>query len=158
MRNSSAPIDALDREILAVLRADARTPVSEIARVVGLTAAPVARRIERLEQRGVIRGYRVIIDESRGGSLEAFTEVHLSGGLATQDFGSVVRGIPEVTELLTIAGDVDALVHFRVDDVDHLQRVVNALRRTGQVTGTRTHIVLHRWSRADEDQDRDSEP
>ena len=66
-------IDEIDRSILKLLRQDARRPVSEIARAIGLSAAPVSRRIERLEKTGVIRGYTALIDDQLSGSLEAFT-------------------------------------------------------------------------------------
>ncbi len=142
-------LDGIDRDILALLRRDGRAPVSEIARTVGLSPAPVARRIERMEREGVIRGYTAIIDDPAAGSLEAFTEVRLAGAVETGELEELVRTVPEVEELLTIAGDPDALVRMRVDDVDHLQQVVNALRSTGKLTGTKTLIVMRRWSRAD---------
>lgn len=137
----------MDRRILAILRDNARTPVTEIASQVGLSAAPVSRRIDRLERHGIIKGYTAVIDEGRTGVIEAYTEVRLVGATETAELDALARDIPEVHEVLTISGDVDALVRFRVNDVEHLQRVVNALRRTGRVASTRTLIVLHRWSR-----------
>jgi Lrp/AsnC family leucine-responsive transcriptional regulator len=140
-------VDAVDRQILAILRRNGRASVSEIARAVSLSPAPVSRRIDRLEKTGVIRGYAALIDDHDSGTLEAFTEIRLAGGTETGELGDIVKDIPEVREFFTIAGDPDALVHLRVDDVDHLQRVVNALRRTGKLTGTKTLIVMHTWQR-----------
>lgn len=139
--------DSVDQQIMELLRRNARAPVSEIARAVRLSSAPVARRIERLEQIGVIRGYTALIDDQKSGSLEAFTEIRLSGGIETGELADIVKNLPEVQDFFTIAGDPDALVRIRVDDVDHLQRVVNAMRRTGKVTGTKTLIVMYKWSR-----------
>jgi Lrp/AsnC family leucine-responsive transcriptional regulator len=147
MLMAAYPPDSVDRQIIEILRRDARTPVSEIARRVQLSPAPVTRRIERLEQRGVIRGYTAIIDDQKSGSLEAFTEIRLSGDTETGELAEIVKNLPEVQDFFTIAGDPDALVRIRVDDVDHLQRVVNAMRRTGKVTGTKTLIVMYKWSR-----------
>lgn len=143
-------LDVIDRRILDLLRRDGRAAVTDIAREVGLSPAPVSRRIERMEATGVIRGYTALIDDQRSGSLEAFTEIRLTGGTETGELGEIVRQVPEVQEFFTIAGDPDALVRIRVDDVDHLQRVVNALRRTGKLTGTKTLIVMHSWDRATE--------
>lgn len=140
-------VDEIDRAILGLLRLDARLPVTEIARRVGLSAAPVSRRIERLESAGVIRGYTALIDDQLSGSVEAFTEIRLGGATETGELAEIVQDIPEVEQVFTIAGDTDVLVRLRVDDVDHLQRVVNALRRTGKLTGTKTMIVLHTWDR-----------
>jgi Lrp/AsnC family leucine-responsive transcriptional regulator len=115
--------------------------------MVGLSPAPVSRRIERMETNGTIQGYTAVVDEQRAGALVAFTEVRLAGGTETDRLEQLVRGFPEVQAFYTIAGDPDALLRIRVDDVDHLQRVVNGLRRTGKLTGTKTLIVLHAWER-----------
>ena len=58
-----------------------------------------------------------------------------------------IQQLPEVVQLFTIAGDPDALMRLRVDNVEHLQRVVNQLRRSGTVVGTKTLIVLRAWER-----------
>jgi len=89
-----------------------------------------------------------VTDETKlEGAVEAFTELRYVG---TADFeaivAAVVSEIPEVQEIFTIAGDPDALVRIRVHDVDHLKHVVNILRRTEHVTGTKTLMVLDRWS------------
>ena len=141
-------IDDTDRAILALLRENARRTVADIATRVNLSPAPVKRRIERLERLGVIVGYTVVTDETKlEGAVEAFTELRYVG---TADFeaivAAVVSEIPEVQEIFTIAGDPDALVRIRVHDVDHLKHVVNILRRTEHVTGTKTLMVLDRWS------------
>jgi Lrp/AsnC family leucine-responsive transcriptional regulator len=151
---STARLDEMDRKILDHLRQDARAPVSLIARSVGLSAAPVTRRIQRLERVGVIRGYVALVDERSSGDLEAFTEIRLHGDTDTGELFDVIRGLPEVREFFTIAGDPDVLVRIRVRDLDHLQRVVNAMRRTGKVTGTKTLVVLFRWNRELELNDR----
>lgn len=139
--------DEIDQQILEQLRRNGRAPVADIARAVGLSAAPVARRIDRLEAAGVIRGYTAIIEDTHSGSLEAFTEIRLSGSTQTGELAEILRHVPEVEEFFTIAGDPDALVRIRVDNVDHLQRVVNAMRKTGKLTSTKTLIVLHTWNR-----------
>jgi Lrp/AsnC family leucine-responsive transcriptional regulator len=140
-------LDEIDRKILAELRRNGRASVTDIARAVGLSPAPVSRRIERMEVTGVIRGYTAIIDDRQTGSLEAFTEVRLTGNTETAELGELLSQVHEVQEFFTIAGDPDVLVRIRVDDVDHLQRVVNALRRTGKLTGTKTLIVMKAWHR-----------
>jgi Lrp/AsnC family transcriptional regulator, leucine-responsive regulatory protein len=86
---------------------------------------------QALEDAGVTRGYVAIIDDARSGSLEAFTEVRLHGTTEAGELEALVRDVPEVQQYFTISGDPDALIHFRVKDVDDLQRVVNAMRRTG---------------------------
>jgi len=140
-------MDVTDRQILDILRTNARIPVSEIARRVGLSSAPVARRIERLEADGVIRGYATLIDEPAVGALDAFTEIRLTSGADTAQLEEIVQQVPEVQQYFSIAGDPDAILRFRVQSVEDLQKVVNAIRRTGLVAGTKTLIVLSTWDR-----------
>lgn len=140
-------MDSIDRRILDVLRVNARTPLSQIAEQVGLSSAPVARRIDRLERDGVIRGYTAIVDDTSTGELEAFTEIRLAGGIDTHPIEEIARRVPEVIQYFTIAGDPDALIRLRVKSVNDLQRVVNAIRSSGFVTGTKTLIVLDGWDR-----------
>jgi len=145
-------LDDIDRRILELLREDARRTLSDIAGRVNLSVAPVKRRIDRLEAQGVIAGYTVVVDHARiGPTLEAFTELRFAGDTDVDHIMATVTGLPEVREVFAIAGDPDALVRVRVDDVDHLQQVINKLRRSGSVTGTKTLMVLGSWTRTTEE-------
>jgi Lrp/AsnC family leucine-responsive transcriptional regulator len=117
--------------------------LAEIAKVVSLSAPAVKRRVDRLEALGVITGYTAQIDQSKlGRPIEAFTELRFGGSTKVADIAGVARGLPEVDAVHTIAGDPDALVHLRVRDVADLTRVIDLLRRSGKVTGTKTLMVL----------------
>lgn len=143
-------LDEIDRQILKLLRQDARRTVRDIARRVDLTVAPVKRRIDRLESTGVIDGYTVRVDQSKVGSgLEAVVELKVAGDMELEAILQFASEIPEVNEVLTIAGDPDALVRVRADNINDLQRVVNLLRTGGRVTATKTLVVLGLWTRAD---------
>jgi Lrp/AsnC family transcriptional regulator, leucine-responsive regulatory protein len=141
------PLDDTDRRLLDLLRANARMPVSELARAVNLSPAPVSRRLARMERDGVIKGYVTVIDDGAVGDLYAFTEIRLTGETETGVLESELRQMPEVQNFFTVAGDPDVLVRLRVRDVDHLQRVVNRIRRTGKALGTKTLIVMYDWTR-----------
>lgn len=141
-------VDEIDRQILDLLRMDARRTVRDIAHRIGLTVAPTKRRIDRLERSGVIEGYTVRVDSSRvGAGLEAVVELRVVGDMDLQTILSFASQIPEVKEVVTIAGDPDALVRVRADNVHDLQRVVNLLRTGGSVTGTKTLVILGSWTR-----------
>ncbi|NIH78495.1 Lrp/AsnC family transcriptional regulator [Amycolatopsis viridis] len=141
-------LDEIDREILQLLRQDGRRTVRDIAGQIGLTVAPTKRRIDRLEETGVINGYTARIDTTKvDGELEAVVELRVVGNLELDTILSFAENIPEVTEVLTLAGDPDALVRVHATNTDDLQRVVNLLRTNGQVTGTKTLVVLGSWSR-----------
>ncbi|WP_284976751.1 Lrp/AsnC family transcriptional regulator [Arthrobacter sp. efr-133-TYG-104] len=141
-------MDDIDRQIVELLRNNGRMPVSDIARRVGLSAAPVSRRMERLENTGVILGYSAIVDEGALGEIDAFTEIRLNSGSDNRELEELARQVPEIQQCYTIAGDPDGLVRFRVRNVEHLKGVVNAIRRTGFVAGTKTLIVLATWDRS----------
>lgn len=141
-------LDETDRQILRLLGENARRTVADIATNVNLSSAPVARRIERLEAAGVIEGYTVVIDHDRlGPGLEAFTELRIAGDADADKVVDIAKAIAEVQEVFTTAGDPDLLLRVRVEDIEHLRSVVNSLRRTGEVTGTKTLMVLSSWSR-----------
>ena len=142
-------LDEIDERIIALLREDARRTITDIAARVNLSSAPVKRRIDRLEHLGVITGYTVAVDHAViGPTIEAFTELRLAGNADIDEILGQVEQIPEIHEVFTMAGDPDALLRIRVTDVEHLKAVVNRLRRTGRVTGTKTLMVLDRWSRS----------
>lgn len=143
-------LDDVDRTLLDLLRHHARMPVSELARAVNLSPAPVSRRIARLEREGVIRGYVTVVDDQAVGDLYAFTEIRLTGDTETGAIEAALREMDEVQNFFTVAGDPDVLVRLRVRDVDHLQKVVNTIRRTGKATGTKTLIVMYDWTRGED--------
>jgi Lrp/AsnC family transcriptional regulator, leucine-responsive regulatory protein len=146
--STQVQLDETDRRILELLGDDARRTIADIAAHVNLSPAPVKRRIDRLQRMGVIAGYTVVLDHARiGPSIEAFTELRFAGDADIDEILAAVEEIPEITEVFTMAGDPDALLRIRVDDVEHLKVVVNRLRRTGRVTGTKTLMVLDRWAR-----------
>jgi Lrp/AsnC family transcriptional regulator, leucine-responsive regulatory protein len=143
-------LDGIDTEIVDLLVKDGRRTLSDIGKAVGLSAPAVKRRLDRLEGDGVIRGYTALLDHSKlGRPIEAFTELRFAGKTKVADIAGVASGLAEVEAVHTIAGDPDALVHMRVRDVADLTRVIDLLRRTGKVTGTKTLIVLASDSASD---------
>ncbi len=136
-------LDATDRMILDLLADNARRTFGDIGERVGLSAPAVKRRIDRLEAAGVILGYTTRVDHAKlGRPLEAFTELRFSGNARVDAIAGIGDDIPEVEAVFTVAGDPDALAWIRVRDVDELKRVIDRLRSSGAVVGTKTHMVL----------------
>jgi Lrp/AsnC family leucine-responsive transcriptional regulator len=136
-------LDETDLEIIELLRADARRTLADVAERVSLSAPAVKRRVDRLERERVITGYTVQVDHALlGRPLQAFTELRFAGNLPVDQIAGIAAGIPEVQTIFTTAGDPDALAWIRVRDVEDLKRVIDALRRSGRVTGTKTLMVL----------------
>ncbi|WP_348538893.1 Lrp/AsnC family transcriptional regulator [Streptomyces pseudovenezuelae] len=141
-------IDGVDRAILDLLVEDGRRTMTEIADRVGLSPSAVKRRVDRLERVGVISGCTVLLDHGKlGTSLEAFVELRFAGDVKVETIAMAAASVAEAQEVFTVAGDPDALVRVRVANVQHLRDVIDRLRRTGAVIGTKTLMVLGTWRR-----------
>ena len=120
-------LDALDQKILAELTRNARIPVAELARKVGLSKTPVSLRIRHLEEIGLITGYRAILSPVRLGLTHVtYVEVSMSDTreAALQQFNAAVRAIPEIEECYMIAGGFDYLVKVRSRDMADFRRIM----------------------------------
>lgn len=136
-------LDGTDHEILDLLTEDGRRTVADIAERVSLSPAATKRRIDRLQRLGIITGYTAVIDYARlGWPLEAFTELRFAGTTQVEDIEATAAAAQEIQAVYMIAGDPDALVHIRAQDVNHLKDVIDRLRHSGRVTGTKTLMVL----------------
>jgi Lrp/AsnC family transcriptional regulator, leucine-responsive regulatory protein len=133
----------IDRKILALLQQEGRRSFADIGREVGLSTPAVKRRVDRLEAAGVIRGYTAIVDASKlGFGFEAIAELYCADRTAPRDLLKSVAGIPEVVSAVTVSGEPDAVLRVQVDDIRHLERLIETLRRRPNVVRTRTMIVL----------------
>lgn len=140
-------MDQTDREIVELLREDARRTFADIAERVSISAPAVKRRVDRLQHEGLILGYTAIVDHRRMGMpLQAFVELRFDGRTKVDDIAAVATGIAEVEALYTTAGDPDAVGLVRARDVDDLKRVIDLLRRSRHITGTKTLMILGTWT------------
>lgn len=112
--------DSIDIRILEILQQDASLPVSDIAGRVGLSVTPCWRRIQRLEEQGVIRRRVALLNpEKVGASISVFVAVRTNQHNAEwlDNFASVVANMPEVVEFYRMSGDVDYLLRVVVADM-----------------------------------------
>lgn len=141
-------LDGIDQQILDLLQEDGRRTIADIAERVNLSAAPVKRRIDRLEADGVIVGYTAVLSPAAlGRRVHAYVELRFSGETDVDHILRIAQGIDAVEQVSMIAGDPDALVELIVESVSDLQVVINELRRSGGVIGTKTLMVLGSWRR-----------
>ena len=110
-------MDRLDRKILRLLQEDATLAVADIAKKVGLSTTPCWRRIQKLEEAGVIQGRVAILDpNSIGLGLTVFVEIE-TGDHSREwldRFAEAINTMPEVMEVYRMAGDVDYLIRLAV--------------------------------------------
>ena len=114
-------VDRLDRKILQILQEDATVPVAEIGRRVGLSTTPCLRRIQKLEEDGVIVGRVALLDPRKVNTkVTAFVSIttnqHNDEWL--RRFAEVIRDLPEVVEFYRMAGQVDYLLRVVVPDIE----------------------------------------
>jgi Lrp/AsnC family transcriptional regulator len=114
-------IDRLDRKILQILQEDATVAVAEIGRRIGLSTTPCWRRIQRLEEEGVITGRIALLDPKKVNTrVTAFvaivTDQHNDEWL--KRFAEVISDFPEVVEFYRMAGQVDYLLKVVVPDIE----------------------------------------
>ncbi|MFM0473073.1 Lrp/AsnC family transcriptional regulator [Paraburkholderia strydomiana] len=120
-----AALDETDRALLAALAEDARRPVSELARLVGLSAPSTAERIRRLEAQGVIERFTVQLDpRALGFTLQAIVRVKpLPGQLHLVE--EVIRRIPEFVECDKVTGDDCFICRLYLHSIEHLDEILS---------------------------------
>ena len=146
MGETSRELDRFDRKILDVLAVEGRISVTDLARRIGLSKSPVQARLKRLEEDGVIRGYRALFDAIRlGRDHVSFVEVKLSDTreAALRDFNEAVMKLSEIEECHLIAGDFDYLLKVRTAGMTGYRLLLaEKISRLPHVTSTSTYVAM----------------
>lgn len=139
-------IDAFDRKILALLQEDARLTNNDLAERVNLSPSQCSRRRQRLEQEGLIRRYRAVLDrQSLGFPLVSMVSVTLATHNRdnAQRFASLVGGLAQVLEAHALTGEMDYVLKVATPDLKSLADFVNeVLLPHESVQHVKTAIVL----------------
>jgi DNA-binding Lrp family transcriptional regulator len=136
-------MDAIDRQIVAHLRSNARASFQAIGQRVSLSAPAVKRRVDRLEAEGVIRSYAAVVDPSViGWHTHALVSLFCEGRMAAAEVRDAVAGHPEVAAAYTVAGEASAILHVRAQDTAHLEETLERIRDTPGIIRTQTQVVL----------------
>jgi DNA-binding Lrp family transcriptional regulator len=138
-------IDAIDRNILRELQDDGRITNVELARRVGISAPPCLRRVRNLEEMGLIKGYRALLDErALGCEVTAFAMVHLSSQAEAdlQAFETFVRTQPLVRECWMLSGEIDFLLKCVAPSLSGFQAFVTDLTAAPHVLNVKTSLTL----------------
>jgi len=146
-RRGAHALDPTDRTILTALRANARIPYADLARIVGLSAPSVADRVKRLEQLGVITGYHASVSPTALGlGVVALVGVEQADEGEQDAIADALAAVPEVEDCWFVAGDESFVLKVRVADVDGLEQLLGRLRRISGIARMRTTVVLStRW-------------
>ena len=136
-------MDAIDRRLLDLLRANARLSYAELARQVGLSPPAVHERVGKLEAAGTIRGYRAdVLPEAVGLGVTAIIGVVQDSGGDTHDVLEALQKMPAIESCYFMAGEESFLATVRVGTIAELEHIIVELNRTLGVARTRTAIAL----------------
>lgn len=138
-------MDRIDRHILALLQKDGRLTTAELADEVGLSASPCARRIKRLEQQGIIDGYRVSLSRQHLGiAMSVFVEVSLNNHqeASIEQFESAIVDMEEVISCHVVSGAYDYLLEVVSSDLEAYERFTRKLQRLVNVKDIHTHLAI----------------
>lgn len=125
--SEGAGLDPVDRAILAALAEDARVTMAELARTVRLSAPSVAERVRRLEEAGVITGYRAVVSPSALGlPIAAWLRIRPVPGELERVAG-IIRDIPEIVECDRVTGEDCFLARAHLRSLADLERVIDRI-------------------------------
>jgi Lrp/AsnC family transcriptional regulator, leucine-responsive regulatory protein len=132
--NQREILDSTNVRLLAELQDDARLTLAELGRRVGLSPPAVAERLQRLQDEGVIAGYRTSVDpRALGYALGAILRIRPAPRQIAK-VADVAQRTPEVVECHRITGDDCFFMKLYVRDVEHLEEVIDAFTPFGQTT------------------------
>ena len=137
--------DSVDRAILATISRDGRATLSQLSEAVGLSVSAVQSRLRRLETRGVITGYRAILDPEQAGTpLSAFIEITPLDPAQPDNAPELLEHLDAIEACHSIAGDASYMLFVRVPTPRDLEQLVRDVRRAANVS-TRTTVVLQTY-------------
>lgn len=142
----TADLDAIDWKILKTLQSQGRITNVDLAQIVGISAPPCLRRVKKLEENGIIRGYRALLNApALGQSLVAFCLIglHRQSDSDLKAFAARCANWPLVRQAWTIQGEADYLLHCVAPDLVTFQDfVIDSLTSADNVDTVRTALTI----------------
>jgi DNA-binding Lrp family transcriptional regulator len=132
-------MDELDREILSILRRDARKPYTEIADEVGTSEGTVRNRVERMTDEGVIERFTVA---TRTGNVKAMIELDVAVDVNTSTLGEKVAEWEQVDFVWQVSGEEDIVLVVDAADTQSVNRLITKARELDEVVNTKTRLIL----------------
>lgn len=142
--NQNLQIDGIDKKILRALMEDARTPILEIARQVGISGAAIHQRLRKLEKAKLITGSKFVINPKvLGYSTMAFIGIYLDKAVSNPEAVKQLQKIPEVLECHYTTGNWSIFIKILCKDNEHLMQLLNRdIQTITGVSRTETFISL----------------
>jgi len=135
-------MDELDREILDLLRRDARTPYTEIAGEVGTSEGTVRNRVEGMVESGVIERFTVA---TRTGNVKAMIEITVDVDVHTGGLTERMAEWEQVDFVWQVSGEEDIVLVVDTTDTRGLNKLISRARELDEVLSTKTRLILDEW-------------
>ncbi|MBK7470894.1 MAG: Lrp/AsnC family transcriptional regulator [Betaproteobacteria bacterium] len=140
-------MDRIDKKLLALLQEDADRPLAELAEAVNLTPTPCWKRIQKLQQLGVIRKKVVLCDPAKLNlGLTAFVAVRTTqhNEQWLRKFAAAVQSIPEIVEAYRMSGEIDYMLRIVVPDIQGYDTVYRKLIRAVELFDVSSSFAMER--------------
>src|ERR1700753_2404817 len=135
-------LDQTDERILTELTEHARATFAEIGQKANLSAPAVKRRVDRMLDSGVIKGFTTVIDRNAlGWNTEAFVQVFCHGTIAPDQLRAAWVDMPEVVSAATVTGTSDAILHVLARDMRHLEAALERIRSSADIERSESLVV-----------------
>ncbi|HSN73444.1 MAG TPA: Lrp/AsnC family transcriptional regulator [Steroidobacteraceae bacterium] len=137
-------MDAIDRQLIGLLRANARATVASLAKALGVSRGTVQNRMARLERDGTIAGYTVRLKpENEPQQIGALMTIAIEGNRAKEEkVLRTLRGDPNVAALYTTNGRWDVVAELRAQSLPDFEKVLNRIRQIDGIAQTETSLLL----------------
>jgi DNA-binding Lrp family transcriptional regulator len=136
-------LDDTDERILGELAEHARSTFADIGQRVNLSAPAVKRRVDRMLDSGVIKGFTTVVDPNAlGWNTEAYVQVFCHGRIAPDELRAAWVDIPEVVSAATVTGTADAILHVLARDMQHLEQALERIRASADIERSESIVVL----------------
>jgi DNA-binding Lrp family transcriptional regulator len=136
-------LDETDERILGELTKNARATFAEIGQTVNLSAPAVKRRVDRMLDDGVIKGFTTVVDPNAlGWKTEAYVQVFCHGTISPEQLRAAWVNIPEVVSAATVTGTSDAILHVLARDMRHLEAALERIRSSAHIERSESIVVL----------------
>ncbi len=140
--SSAGNVDVVDRQILNLLQKDCRLSFNKVAGKIGVSVGTAYNRIKRLEAKGVLKGYSVMVDSAKMGyGLTALILVQAEGGHLIE-VEEVVAKVGSVIAVYDVTGDYDACIIAKFHDRNSLNMFLKQLSAASYVKRTLTNVAL----------------
>ena len=132
-------IDNLDKRIIEIMKKDSRCPFVEIASQLGVSEGTVRSRVHRMTEEVIIRGFTI---KTSSRNVKSLVEIRIDVNTDTQQIAKELASYDGVTEVFEVTGDQDIIAIVDVESSQHLNDIIERVRRYDNILSTRTRLIL----------------